>query len=64
MKIKIISAKTEGLWYSKKIGEELEAVLADGLYVLKHDSFYKLYECDCEVVTKNKADYKRITRRN
>ena len=59
MRIKIISSKSNKLWYRSLIGDEKEVTFMEGLYVLKSNPFYKLYPEDCEEVESVRVEAKK-----
>ena len=50
MRIKIIHAKYENVWYANKIGTEYEVEDTGNFYMRKNNHFYKLFKEDCEVL--------------
>jgi hypothetical protein len=51
MKVKVKKVKRKGLWYGDKIGQIFEVLdYEKDLYVVKANSFYKLYKSDCVVM--------------
>ena len=50
MRIKIIHAKYENVWYANKIGTEYEVEDTGNFYMRKNKHFYKLFKEDCEVL--------------